>query len=119
MEKMTHREEELMRVLWKLKKAYVKEIVSEFSEPKPHYNTLSTVIRRLEDKGFVGHESFGNTHRYFPKIKKNEYRKKYMGCAIETYFDNSYKNVVSFFAKNEKISIEELKEIIEQIEKNK
>jgi predicted transcriptional regulator len=87
--------------------------------PKPHYNTLSTVIRKLEDKGFVDHKAFGNTHRYFPIIKKTDYRKKYMSSAIESYFENSYKNVVSFFAKNEKISIEELKEVIQQIEMNK
>jgi predicted transcriptional regulator len=119
MEKLTSKEEELMKVLWKLEKAFVKEIAEKLQEPKPHYNTLSTVIRRLEDKGFVGHEAFGNTHRYFPRVKKSEYRKKFMNNAIESYFENSYKNIVSFFAKNDNISVEELKEIIEQIEKNK
>jgi predicted transcriptional regulator len=119
MEKLTNKEEELMKILWKLEKAFVKEIASLMPEPKPHYNTLSTVIRKLEDKGFVGHEAFGNTHRYFPIIKKADYRKKHMNSAIENYFENSYKNVVSFFAENEKISVEELKEIIEQVEKNK
>ncbi|MEN8137929.1 MAG: BlaI/MecI/CopY family transcriptional regulator [Bacteroidota bacterium] len=119
MDKLTNKEEELMKILWKKEKAFVKEIVAEMPDPKPHYNTMSTVIRKLEEKGFVAHETFGNTHRYFPLIKKGEYRKKYMNSAIESYFENSYKNVVSFFAKNEKISVEELKEIIEQIEKNK
>ncbi|MBU2995882.1 BlaI/MecI/CopY family transcriptional regulator [Cellulophaga baltica] len=119
MEKLTNKEEELMKILWDLEKAFVKEIASKMSNPKPHYNTLSTVIRKLEDKGYVNHETFGNTHRYYPIIKKAEYRKKFMSNAIESYFENSYKNVVSFFAKNEKISIEELKEVIEQIEKNK
>ena len=119
MEKLTNKEEELMKILWKLEKAFVKEIALNMPNPKPHYNTLSTVIRKLEDKGFVDHEAFGNTHRYFPIIKKTDYRKKYMSSAIESYFENSYKNVVSFFAKNEKISIEELKEVIQQIEMNK
>jgi len=119
MEKLTNKEEELMKILWKLERAFVKEIAANMPDPKPHYNTLSTVIRKLEDKGFVAHEAFGNTHRYFPLVKKSDYRKKYMSSAIESYFEDSYKNVVSFFAKNEKISIEELKEIIEQIEKNK
>ncbi len=119
MEKLTNKEEELMKILWKLERAFVKEIAANMADPKPHYNTLSTVIRKLEDKGFVAHEAFGNTHRYFPLVKKADYRKKYMSSAIESYFEDSYKNVVSFFAKNEKISIEELKEIIEQIEKNK
>lgn len=118
MEKLTNKEEELMKILWKLEKAFVKEMASHMPNPKPHYNTLSTVIRKLEEKGFVAHEAFGNTHRYFPIVKKTAYRKKYMSNAIESYFENSYKNVVSFFAKNEKISIEELKEIIQQIEKN-
>jgi len=119
MEKLTNKEEELMKILWKLEKAFVKEMASHMPNPKPHYNTLSSVIRKLEDKGFVAHEAFGNTHRYFPIVKKVDYRKKYMSSAIESYFENSYKNVVSFFAKNEKISVEELKEVIEQIEKNK
>jgi len=119
MERLTNKEEELMKILWKLEKAFVKEIAANMPDPKPHYNTLSTVIRKLEDKGFVVHEAFGNTHRYFPLVKKADYKKKYMSSAIESYFENSYKNVVSFFAKNEKISVEELKEIIEQIEKNK
>lgn len=119
MEKLTNKEEELMKILWELKKAFVKEIAAKISNPKPHYNTLSTVIRKLEDKGYVNHETFGNTHRYYPIIKKTDYSKKFMSNAIESYFENSYKNVVSFFAKNEKISIEELKEIIEQIENNK
>ncbi len=119
MNKLTNKEEELMKVLWNKGKAFVKEIVAEMPDPKPHYNTLSTVIRKLEDKGFVGHQSFGNTYRYFPIIEKSDYRKKYMSSAIENYFENSYKNVVSFFANNDKISVDELKEIIELIEKNK
>ena len=75
MEKLSNKEEELMQVLWNLKSAFVKEIAEQLPEPKPHYNTLSTVIRRLEDKGIVGHESFGKTHRYFPILKKEDYQK--------------------------------------------
>ena len=119
MDKLTNKEEELMHILWKLKKAFVKEIVAYLPKPKPHYNTVSTVIRKMEDKGFVKHETFGNTHRYYPTISMEEYRKKYMLSAINTYFENSYKNVVSFFAKEEKISVEELKEIIKIIENKK
>ncbi len=116
MEKLTTKEEEIMQVLWQLKKAFVKEVVAKLPQPKPHYNTVSTVIRKMEDKGFVKHEAFGNTHRYFPLISKEDYRKRYFSTAIHNYFENSYKNVVSFFAKEEKISVEELREIIEIIE---
>lgn len=105
-----------MQVLWKLKKAFVKEVVTELPKPKPHYNTVSTVIRKMEEKGFVNHEAFGNTHRYFPAISIEDYRKGYFSNAINNYFENSYKNVVSFFANEEKISVDELKEIINIIE---
>lgn len=118
MEKLTNKEEQIMQVLWQLKKAFVKEVVEELPSPKPHYNTVSTIIRKMEDKGFVKHKAFGNTHQYFPVISKEQYRKNYMQKTIDNYFENSYKNVVSFFAKEEKISIDELKEIIQLIEKN-
>lgn len=116
MEKLTNKEEEIMKILWRLEKAFVKEIRVELRGDKPHYNTLSTIVRNLEDKKFVDHETFGNTHRYYPLISKEEYRKKYVNSNILDYFDNSYKNLVSAFAKEEKISIEELKEIINLIE---
>jgi len=116
MEKLTTKEEEIMHVLWKLKKAFVKEVVAELPAPKPHYNTASTVIRKMEGKGYVKHEAFGNTHRYYPAISKEDYRKRYFSNATQNYFENSYKNVVSFFAKEEKISADELREIIKLIE---
>ena len=120
MEKLTTKEEEIMQVLWRLKKAFVKEVVVELPAPKPHYNTVSTVIRKMEDKGFISHEAFGNTHRYYPLISIEDYRTGYFSTAIQNYFENSYKNVVSFFANEEKISVDELKEIIKIIEsKNK
>ena len=117
MQKLTNKEEEIMQILWKLKKAFVKEVMAEISEDQPHYNTLSTIIRNLEEKGFVSHNAFGNTHQYFPVVKIEEYRKRFMSTAIDTYFDSSYKNMVSFFAKEEKISAEELREILAMIEK--
>ena len=120
MDKLTTKEEEIMQVLWRLKKAFVKEVVTELPEPKPHYNTVSTVIRKMEDKGFIKHEAFGNTHRYYPAISKEDYRTRYFSNAIQNYFEDSYKNVVSFFANEEKISADELREIIKIIEnKNK
>ena len=116
MQKLTNKEEEIMQILWKLKKAFVKEVLTEITEEQPHYNTLSTIIRNLEEKGFVSHNAFGNTHQYFPVVKMEDYRKRFMNTAIDTYFDSSYKNMVSFFAKEEKISAEELREILAMIE---
>jgi len=119
MEKLTNKEEEIMRILWQLKKAFVKEVVAELPDPKPHYNTISTIIRNMEEKGFISHHAFGKTFQYYPVISKEDYKKGFMKKTIQHYFENSYKNVVSFFAKEEKISVEELKEIISIIEKNK
>ncbi len=119
MKKLTNKEEEIMKILWRLEKAFVKEILAEITEDPPHYNTLSTIVRNLEDKGYVSHEAFGNTHRYYPLVTKDAYRKRFVNETIADFYDNSYKSLVSFFAKEEKISIEELKEIINLIEKNK
>ncbi len=117
MQKLTNKEEEIMQILWKLKKAFVKEVLAEIKIDPPHYNTLSTIIRNLEEKGFVSHNAYGNTHQYFPVVSMEEYRKPFMNTAIENYFDSSYKNLVSFFAETEKISAEELRSILEMIEK--
>ena len=119
MQKLTNKEEEVMHILWNLKKGFVKDILQKIKNKKPHYNTLSTIVRKLENKGFIAYTAYGNTHQYYPIIKKEDYRKGFIGKAIDNYFNNSYKNVVSFFAKEEKISIDELKEIIKELEKNK
>ena len=118
MQKLTNKEEEIRKILWHLKKAFVKEIRAELKGDKPHYNTLSTIVRNLEEKNYVGHEAFGNTHRYHPLISKDAYRKKFIDSTISEFYDNSYKSLVSFFAKEDKISVAELKEIIALIEKN-
>ena len=119
MQKLTNKEEEIMHILWKLEKAFVKDVLAEITEEKPHYNTLSTIIRNLEEKGYVGYTAYGKTHQYFPVVSKEAYRKRFFNNAIDSYFNSSYKNVVSFFAKEEKISISELKEILDLIEKKK
>ena len=117
MDKLTNKEEEILQVLWTLEKAFVKDIIQALPDPKPHYNTVSTIIRNMEQKGFVKYQAFGKTHQYYPVVSKETYRKAFMNKTINNYFESSYKNVVSFFAKEEKISIDELKEIIELIEK--
>lgn len=119
MQKLTNKEEEIMHILWKLNKAFVKEIQAEITEDQPHYNTLSTIVRNLEEKGFVAHTLFGNTHQYYPVVTLKEYSKRFMNTAIDNYFNSSYKNMVSFFAKEEKISADELREILDMIENKK
>ncbi|MCK8142471.1 BlaI/MecI/CopY family transcriptional regulator [Flavobacterium sp. I-SCBP12n] len=119
MQKLTNKEEEIMHIIWKLKKAFVKEVMAEITEDQPHYNTLSTIVRNLEEKGFVAHNAFGNTHQYYPIVPIEEYKKKFMNTAIDNYFNSSYKNMVSFFAKEDKISAAELREILAMIENQK
>ena len=119
MQKLTNKEEEIMQILWRLEKAFVKEVMAEITHDQPHYNTLSTIVRNLEEKGFVAHNAFGNSHQYYPIVAMEDYRKRFMTTAIDNYFDSSYKNLVSFFAQEEKISAEELREILDMIEKKK
>ena len=119
MQKLSNKEEEIMHILWKLKKAFVKEVQAEITEDQPHYNTLSTIVRNLEEKGYVSHNAFGNTHQYYPIVSIEEYRKGFMSTAIDNYFNSSYKSMVSFFAKEEKISAAELREILAMIETTK
>lgn len=117
MKTLTKAEEEVMNILWNLEKAFVRDILDEYKESKPAYNTISTIIRILEEKGFVKHESFGRSHRYFPAVDKIAYKKYYMKNVLGRFFDNSYKNLVSFFSSSDDLSIEELEEIKELIDK--
>ncbi len=118
MQKLTNKEEEVMKILWKLEKAFVKDILKEFKGSKPHYNTLSTIVRNLEDKKYVSYEAFGHTHRYYPIVSMEDYRKKFINRTVADFYDNSYKSMVSFFAEEQKITADELREIIDLIEKN-
>ncbi len=115
MERLTNKEEEIMQALWQLEKAFVKEILEELGGEQ-HYNTVSTIVRNLEEKGYIDHVAFGKTHQYYPLVSKEEYTKRFMNLAMQRYFNNNYKSMVSFFAKEEKISAEELREILELIE---
>lgn len=119
MEKLTNKEEEIMHILWKLEKAFVKEVLAEITEESLHYNTVSTIIRNMEEKGYVSHKAYGKTHQYFPVVSKEVYRQQFMSTATKKFFDNSYKSMVSFFAREEKISAAELREILDIIEKKK
>jgi len=119
MKKLTQKEEEIMNLFWEKGPMFVKELKEFFQKQKLHYNTLSTIVRGLEEKGFIDHEQFGNTHRYFAAITKEEYRKSTLGSVVNKYFNNSYKNVVSLFVKNENLSLDELRKLIDEIENSK
>ena len=117
MKKLAKREEQIMQILWKLDRAFVREIIEEFPEPKPHYNTIATLIRVLKDKGFVDSRKFGNMYQFFPVVSKEDYQKKDVGDILGKYFDNSYKKMVAYFAKEENISQTELEDILKTIKK--
>ncbi len=108
---LTKADEQVMQILWKLRKAFVKDIVEYFGKPKPAYNTVSTIIRILERKGFVSYKIYGNTHEYFPLISKKEYTGVYLGNFVKNYFGNSYHSLVSFFTSDNSVSLKELEEM--------
>lgn len=114
---LTKAEEEIMQVLWDLEHAFVKDIIDKLPEPKPHYNTVSTIVKILEEKGFADHETFGKSNRYFPLVSKDEYSRKSMKQFVGKYFDGSFANMMSFFAKEKDISINELEDILNEIKK--
>jgi len=115
MKKLTRKEEEVMKILWKLEKAFVKDIVEEYDDPKPHYNTVSSLVRLLQDKGIIGFTQYGNTYEYFPLMSKEDYRQTFMKQVVSDYFDNSYKSAVAFFVKEKGLSPAELEELIKLI----
>ena len=117
MKRLTRKEEEAMKILWKARKGFIKELIDLHPEPKPLYTTFSSVIRVLEEKKYVDHKAYGKNHEYFPLIKKEEYRKIFMKDVVNDYFGSSYKNVVSFFVNEKNLNAEDLKNLIQIIEK--
>ncbi|RCR69163.1 BlaI/MecI/CopY family transcriptional regulator [Larkinella punicea] len=121
---LTNAEEEIMKVLWKLEKGFVKDVLAELPESlptraKPAYNTVSTIIRILEKKGLVGYRAYGKTHEYYPLITEEEYKRFEMEQLMSGYFDNSLKKLVSFFVKDRNLSLKEANEIIELLNRQK
>lgn len=116
---LTRAEEEIMQVLWTLEKAFVKEIIEELPEPKPAYNTVSTIIRILEKKGVVGYEAFGKSHRYYPLIDKEEYSRTFMKRFVKKYFSGSYAQLVSFFTEHKDLSLGDLEQLLEELKEQK
>ncbi len=111
MKELTKAEEQIMQILWLLGKGFVNDVMNSIPEPKPAYNTVSTIVRILEKKGFVGHKAYGKTHEYFPLVSKRAYTKSYMKGFIKNYFGNSFEQLVSFFTKENNLSLVELEEI--------
>ena len=118
MKELTKAEEQVMQWLWELEKAFVKDIIEKIPEPKPAYNTVSTIIRILEKKGFVGHTAYGKTHEYFPLISRKEYTRSFMKNFMRNYFSGSFQEMVSFFAKEDNMSITELDELIDDVKRD-
>ncbi|GGI50200.1 transcriptional regulator [Mucilaginibacter galii] len=113
MKELTKAEEQVMQILWQLKEAIVKQILDKMpDDPKPAYNTVSTVVRVLESKGFVDHKAYGNSHVYFPIVSEEDYKKFAFDKVIKSYFNNSYKSLVSYLVKEQKLNLSELAELI-------
>ena len=115
MKELTKAEEEIMQVLWQLESAYVKDIIAKLPKPKPAYNTVSTIVRILEQKGFVGHEIHGKSHKYHPLITKEGYTKSFMKGFVKRYFGGSYQQLVSFFTNQESLSVDELEQLLKKV----
>ena len=119
MKDLTKAEEQVMHALWKHEKAFVKDVIEEFPEPKPAYNTVSTIIRILEKKEFVDHKAFGKTYQYFPIVSKEDYTKHTAGQLVDNYFGGSFKNLVSFFVKDNDMTVKEMDDLMKVIESKK
>ncbi len=116
---LTRAEEQVMQLLWESEKAFVKELIEQFPEPKPAYNTVSTIVRILETKGFIGHDAFGKSHRYYPLISREQYKSFATSKLLNGYFSNSPSSLLSYFIKDEKIDLKEMDELMKLIDKAK
>lgn len=119
MKELTKAEDQIMQVLWKLKKAFVKDIIEQLPSPKPAYNTVSTIVRILEKKGFVGYTAYGKTHEYFPLVPQEKYTHFYLNNLVKGYFGGSFQNLVSFFASENKLDIRDIDQLLKQLEELK
>lgn len=113
---LTEKETEIMNMLWEHGPMFVKEMLVIYAEPKPHFNTVATLVRILEDKGYVGHEKVGNSHRFYALAQKSDFSRRSLAEVIRNYFNDSYKSAVSALVEDEKISVDDLREIIQLIE---
>lgn len=116
MKKLTRKEEEIMNHFWDKGAMFVRELLDLYAEPKPHFNTLSTMVRTLEANGYVSHKAYGNSYQYYPIVSREDYAGSSFKGIVSSYFNNSYLNAVSALVKEEKISLDDLKDLINQIE---
>ena len=116
MKTLTKKEEEIMGYFWNEGPLFVKQILDFYGEPRPHFNTISTIVRALEEKGYLSHHTYGNTYQYYAVVSQDHFKKKTLRSVICKYFNNSYLDVVSSFMKEEDISLEELKGLIREVE---
>ena len=119
MVKLAKREEQIMQVFWDLKKAFIRDIIPYLPDPKPHYNSVATIVKILEEKGFLNHESVGNIYSYFPVISRDDYQKHAMKDIVSQYFNNSYPSMLAFFAKEQNLTADELSEILKIVKSKK
>ncbi len=119
MVKLAKREEQIMQVFWDLKKAFIRDIIPLLPDPKPHYNSVATMVKILEEKAFLDHETTGNMHYYFPRISREDYQKFALKDVVSQYFDNSYPRMLAFFAKEQKLTEKQLNEIVNIIKNEK
>jgi BlaI family penicillinase repressor len=119
LKELTRAEDQVMQILWKLGKGFVKDIVEQMPDPKPAYNTVSTIVRILETKGFVDHKAYGKTHEYFPLITREKYTRFYLNNMLKGYFNGSFQNLVSFFAKENKLDAKDLERLMKEIKNEK
>lgn len=119
MKRLTTKEEEIMRMFWQHGPMFVRELLAFYSEPKPHYNTVSTLVRGLEEKGFVGYKAYGNTYQYYAVVTEKGYKRSALNEVVAHYYDNSFVNVVSSFIEEEGMPLDELKALIAKIESKK
>ena len=117
MEKLTNQEEEMMLIIFQQGNGFIKDFIQRMDEPQPPYTTVASIVKNLERKGYIKAKRYGNTYEYCPVMEENEYKSKMMSGVVQNYFENSYKDMVSFFVEKQKISSEELQEIIKLIEK--
>ena len=116
MKKLTNKEREVMELFWQYGPMFVRELLEHYEEPRPHFNTLSTIVRRLEHEGYIGHKQYGSTYQYNALISEEDYAKRNIFRLVDNYIEDSYKGLVSTFLKEEKLSVDELRELISQVE---
>jgi BlaI family transcriptional regulator, penicillinase repressor len=116
MKRLTKAEEQIMQILWDLEKGLVRDVINKLPDPKPAYNTVSTVIRVLEKKGFIDHKAYGTTYEYFPVINKEEYTRVNFSHLMKNYFNNSFPEMAAFFARENNLSLDELQDMIKMTE---